>query len=290
MERDLEKTFYDRQKRFTTSLVLGNRHSGKSVLCASLLWNLLDDYDEILLVLQGFHTQANGTWNFLNNLPPKQAKKIKVYTSFDMEIIHRLIETASKDNKARYLFVDDCTNIPAFFQSQNEAIKRLFTCCRHLRCSITLVYHALNSNISRTLRSNIEFYVITRNLDEKLLSSLFEETVSLLTDKRTFLASLKDKMMDTEYPGILLHADTGAIDYNVSDWDSIQRGRKHIMKYMTSGNIRKPKKEDAVLPKPPPEAPKYPNRNPFRRTKPSISARIQFKPIFPKTQGKKITL
>lgn len=286
MEKSLEQTFYKRLERHSTALVVGNRHSGKSVFIASMLRELItkNKYHEYHLVLQNFQCQANDTWSFLFSLPKEQQKRIKIYNEFDMEIIRLLVENPDK-KRDKFLFIDDCTNIKEFY-GNDPYIKKLFVMCRHLRVTVFLVYHYLSSCISRVLRTNSEFVFITRNLDEKFLTSLYEESFSLLMDKKEFLKLMRDEMTNKEYPCVALHRDTGVFDTKVTEWGSISSQRKIIMDKMKDTSITKIKNEPETLQK---QTTVIPSRNPHRVVP---SGKTRRKPSFfiPKIKGKKTAL
>jgi hypothetical protein len=242
--KNLEGNFLNNLREHFLALQVGTKHSGKTVFSCCLLRHLLlkdNFYDEFHLVLPSYSNQAKGTFDWLDKLPPKAKNKIIIYEAFSMVIIDNLIDS-SNGKTNRFLYVDDATSEQSFFQN-SEQLKALSTRCRHLKISCLLCFHYLRRSLTPQLRNSCEFLILHRCCDEKLLTNVWEETISLFMTKEEFLSICKEEMIK-DFPCIVIWKDKVKIDTEAMMWNIQKIHRPHIIKVKSTSsnlyNIRKP--------------------------------------------------
>jgi hypothetical protein len=226
----LESNFLKALKENICILQVGTKHSGKTVTACVLIRHLLLEdnfYNEFHLVLPSYDNQAKGTFDWLDKLPKKAQNKITIYESFSMVIIDDLIEKAD-GKKNRFLYVDDATAEQAFF-SNSEQLKALSTRCRHLKITAFLCFHYLRRSLTPQLRNSCEFLMLHRVCDEKLLTSIWEESISLFMPKEQFLSICRTEMLK-DYPCICLWKDKVKMDIGCMEWKFQAEHRPFIIK------------------------------------------------------------
>jgi hypothetical protein len=228
MESDLSSEFWkDLTEKNGVFLQIGVRASGKSLFVASLVKSLLDrgSFDEYHLIIPTMAYQRAGTFDYLYN--EKESDLVTIYEQFSIPIISNLITKARKDKLKRFIYVDDATAFVTVFHDTEE-FRQLTSLSRHLRISSLLCFHHVKGVLRPLVRCSSSYFILHRLVDQVLLTTIWEENMSLFIDKKAFLELCREEMKK-DYPCIVLHRDLGKLDRGGMDFSYIRKARDLIL-------------------------------------------------------------
>lgn len=216
---DFIETF---NKNYVT-LSIGSKGSGKTFLMLKYLKFALtnDLYDQYVLVLPMFEMEQNGSYKFINEKDPK----IFVFESYNEVITANLIkqQVKEKKKKKKILYViDDASGEDVFHI--DDSLRNLITSIRHYNVGLWMCIHSASGILSPFIRQQTDILFLSKITNYKLLKNIYEEFLSLMDDyvgndgHKNFI----DKFINLhkeKYKVIYMNIRTGAIDYNVSDWE-----------------------------------------------------------------------
>jgi len=203
---------------------VGSKGSGKSNTMLSVLRACLDNnsFDEYHLVLPSFKFEQNGSYKFI--LP---YKNVKIYNTFHMLIVDRIIARQDKDNsKSILLVIDDATEMASQLWSPDPSLLALVSRSRHLKISTWMLVHSLRKVLSPVLRENLRYLLIYDVSNKKLLDSIYEEFFSVDMTVKEFYEEWKQHK-SVRYSCMMLRLGTDrTLYYNFNDLPHIKKYRE----------------------------------------------------------------
>jgi hypothetical protein len=229
--KDLEKRFLDDQKIGIVCCQLGVKHSGKSVFASGMISYFLknDIYDSFHLFIPCYRNESKNTYAFLEQLSPKNDKKVIIYENFSLTIIQDIMNKSKTDKKRRFIWIEDGTSFGELFNDRSNILKDLITKNRHYRTSLFLTIHHHKSILHPSLRSQINWFFLMRQPNKKVLETIFEENMSLYYEKSDWLNLCRDRMKTDGFPIIAVDKDRGDVDCKAEDWKSFKTEMTYIL-------------------------------------------------------------
>lgn len=199
----------DDQERISISIGAKGGGKTRTVLCLMKFFMSLEvpRYHRYHLIMPSYKIDNDQEqYDFLRG-----RKDVFIYTKYSPLVLQRVLneQTAEqrKNNDFRTFFlIDDSTQYGSDLNS-DPIFLNFMTTSRHLKIKIMAIYHACKKVLAPAVRANIDYLIIYKITNDKLLNDIYDEFFSMYPDFKNYTEFKKwyyDKIFMTKHNFIFM--------------------------------------------------------------------------------------
>lgn len=202
-------------------LAAGVKGSSKSYTMLNFLkfCILTKVYQTFHLIMPNFKSDQNQEqYEFLKHIP--KGVKVIIYTKYSSVVMSRIIDVQERDGTTALCVVDDATASGSDISRDINFVKTM-TESRHLKLCLYVIVHCLKKVLSPTIRANIDYILLYKVTNDKLLRSFYEEYMSMMPDfinYQQFKHFYFERVLNVKYNGFFLDLQQNKYCANVKNW------------------------------------------------------------------------
>lgn len=204
-------------------VICGTKGSGKTYWAlAYLKYALIENlYDSIHFICPCYQYEQNDSYSWLKGM-----KNVYIYNKYSPLVTDRVVRDKMSGKRTLYLLDDSTHGLRTSFGDKEDALLEIFTQSRHMKIACFCLLHSFSSILAPSIRNNIDFVVLFRISNEKLLKfGIHEEFLSMKSgfeDYKIFKALFNKEVNEQKYHGMIINNIDWTVDFDIHKWSLLK--------------------------------------------------------------------
>jgi len=204
-------------------VVCAQKGGGKTYWAlAYLKYALIENiYDSVHFVCPCFQYEQNSSYSWLKGM-----KDVYIYNKYSPLVTDRVVRDKNNGKRTLYLLDDSTHGLSTSFGDKEDNLLEIFTQSRHMKITCICILHSFSKILAPSIRNNIDFVIIFRVSNERLLECIHGEFLSLKDGYRNFnkefMPIFTREVNEQKYHGMIINNIDWTVDFDIHKWSLLK--------------------------------------------------------------------